>query len=106
MLELLKLLTEALVLRDAARKGMLSWKVMLTGFGFAIFLYATALPATLLYEKHPQYEWVFITALIIDAVAVLLFVIFGTRWYLRAKARYEAQSAAASTTTRSGRTPC
>jgi hypothetical protein len=63
MLELLKLLVDAFVLRDSARKGMLTWKVMLTGFGFALFLYATALPATLLYEKHPRYEWAFITAI-------------------------------------------
>jgi membrane protein YdbS with pleckstrin-like domain len=102
MLELLKLLVDAFVLRDSARKGMLTWKVMLTGFGFALFLYATALPATLLYEKHPQYEWVFITAITIDALAVILFMIFGTRWYLRAKARYEAQSVAQSTARSSG----
>jgi hypothetical protein len=35
--------------------------------------------------------------LLVDALAFILFMIFGTRWYLRAKARYEAQSVAQST---------
>jgi hypothetical protein len=35
--------------------------------------------------------------LLVDALVFILFMIFGTRWYLRAKARYEAQSVAQST---------
>ncbi|MGA7157713.1 MAG: hypothetical protein WBY53_12740 [Acidobacteriaceae bacterium] len=92
MFELFKLLTDALVLRDASRKGILTWKVMLFGFGFAIFLYVTALPATLLYEKHPQYLWFCLTTLAIDCVAFILFLIFGTRWYFRAIARAKARN--------------
>jgi hypothetical protein len=92
MFELFKLLIDGLVLRDASRKGILTWKVMLFGFGFAIFLYATALPAALLYEKHPQYLWLCLTTLAIDALAFILFLIFGTRWYFRATARAKAQA--------------
>ena len=92
MFELFKLLVDGLVLRDSARKGIFSWKVMLTGFGCAIFLYVTALPAGILYSNHPQYKWVFITAIIVDVIAVILIIIFGTRWYFRAIARVKAQN--------------
>ena len=91
MFEFFKLLFDGIVLRDSARKGLLTWKVALFGFGFAVLLYGTGLPATLLYQAHPQYKPLFIAALIFDAVAFVLFLIFGTRWYLRATARLKAE---------------
>ncbi len=86
MFELLKLLMDGLVLRDSARKGLLDWKVMLTGFGFVIFLYGTALPALLLYQRNPRYEWLFIATLCVDAGVFGLVMFFGARRYLRATA--------------------
>ena len=91
MLELIKLIVDGLVLRDGARKGILTWKVALVGIAFPILLYGTALPALILYQNHPQYKAVFIAAIAFDAVAFILFMIFGTRWYFRATARLNAQ---------------
>ena len=91
MLELIKLIVDGFVLRDSARKGLLTWKVALVGAGFAILLYGTGLPAALLYQTHPQYKPLFIAAIAFDAVAFVLFMIFGTRWYFRATARLKAQ---------------
>lgn len=91
MLELLKLIVDGLVLRDSARKGILTWKVFLVGLCFPILLYGTALPALLLYQAHPQYKPLFIAALVFDAVAFILFMIFGTRWYFRAMARLKTE---------------
>ena len=59
------------ILRDSVRKGLLNWNVMLTGFGFVIFLYGTALPAGLLYQRNPRYEWLFIDTLCVDAVVFI-----------------------------------
>jgi cytochrome c biogenesis protein CcdA len=92
MLELLKLLFDGAVLRDSAKKGLLSWKVILFAVGFVLLLYGTGLPATLLYQAHPQYKPLFIAALAFDGLMFILFMIFGTRWYLRATARLKAQS--------------
>ena len=94
MFELLKLLMDGLVLRDSARKGLVNWKVMLTGFGFVIFLYGTALPALLLYQRNPRYEWLFIATLSVDAVAFIVVMFFGIRWYFQASARHKEQNAA------------
>jgi hypothetical protein len=94
MLELIKLIVDGLVLRDGARKGILTWKVMLFGFGFAIMLYGTAVPAVVLYQNHPQYKPLFVAAIAFDAIAFILFMIFGTRWYLRATARLKAEQQA------------
>ncbi len=92
MIELLKLLMDGLVLRDTARKGLLNWKVVLTGFGFVIFLYGTGLPAGLLYQRNPRYEWLFIATLCVDAIAFILVIVLGTRWYFRATAARNEKS--------------
>jgi cytochrome c biogenesis protein CcdA len=91
MLELIKLLVDGVVLRDGARKGLLTWKVVLFAVAFVLLLYGTGLPATLLYQAHPQYKPLFIAAIAFDGLLFILFMIFGTRWYLRATARLKAQ---------------
>jgi cytochrome c biogenesis protein CcdA len=92
MLELIKLIVDAIVLRDSARKGLLTWKGVLFAIGFVLVLYGTGLPATLLYQAHPQYKPLFIAALAFDATIFILFMIFGTRWYLRATARLKSKN--------------
>jgi hypothetical protein len=94
VLELLKLITDFFVLRDSAQKGMVSWRVVLFGFGFAIFLFATGVPAANYYDKHPEASTMFYVVIGIDVLAFVLFMIFGTRWYLRGMARYRASLAA------------
>jgi cytochrome c biogenesis protein CcdA len=91
MLELIKLIVDGLILRDSARKGLLTWKVVLFAVGFVLVLYGTGLPATLLYQAHPQYKPLFIAAIVFDGTIFILFMIFGTRWYLRANARLKSQ---------------
>jgi cytochrome c biogenesis protein CcdA len=94
MLELLKLLFDGIVLRDSAKKGLLTWKVVLFAVGFVLLLYGTGLPATLLYQAHPQYKPLFIAALVFDGLMFILFMIFGTRWYFRARARLKVHQSA------------
>jgi cytochrome c biogenesis protein CcdA len=93
MLELIKLIIDGFVLRDSARKGLLTLKVVLFAVCFVLLLYGTGLPATLLYQAHPQYKPLFIAALAFDGLMFILFMIFGTRWYFRATARLKAQQA-------------
>jgi cytochrome c biogenesis protein CcdA len=92
MLELIKLIVDGLMLRDSARKGLLTWKIVFFAIGFVLLLYGTGLPALLLYQAHPQYKLLFIAAIVFDALLFILFMIFGTRWYFRATARLQAQS--------------
>lgn len=92
MLELLKLIVDSLTLRDSARKGLMSWKVIFFAAGFVLLLYGTGLPAVLLYQAHPQYKPLFIAAVVFDATLFVLFMIFGTRWYFRKTAALKAGS--------------
>jgi len=92
MLELIKLIVDGFMIRDGARKGLLTWKVVLFAICFVLLLYGTGLPATLLYQAHPQYKPLFIAALVFDGLMFISFMIFGTRWYFRATARLKAQS--------------
>lgn len=96
MFELLKLIADFFVLRDSAQKGMLSWKVMLTGFAFAAFLFGTLLPAFLYYQNHPAAKPLFIAVLVIDAIAYVAMMILGWRWYAQGMARYNSRQAEAA----------
>jgi hypothetical protein len=86
MLELLKIAWDVVVLRDGARKGQLTRRVLLAAAGFAVLEYAIGLPAILLYDKHPQLKPLFIAAMMLVAVNLVLFLIFGFRWYRRVSA--------------------
>ena len=92
--ELIKLINDYVQMKDTAEKGMLNWKVVLTGFGCAIFLFGTALPAWLYYQNHPDAKNFFYAVIAIDAVAWLAMMILGFRWYHRGMARWQAAQAA------------
>ena len=83
MIELLKLTWDAIVLRDAGRKRMLNWPLIIAGIGMAITLYVILIPAVLLWEKHPQYKPVFIAAVAVDTVMFLTYMFFAVRWWIR-----------------------
>ena len=83
MFELFKLFWDVVVLRDAAKKGQLDWRVWVIAIGFVLFLYGTGLPAVLLYESHPQYKALFIATLLVDGLAFVWLMVWGIRRYFR-----------------------
>jgi hypothetical protein len=80
MFELLKLIWDAVVLRDATRKGQVNWKVWPIAFGFVILLYAIALPAAALYQKGPQYKPLFVAAMALDGVVTVAMVVWALKY--------------------------
>jgi hypothetical protein len=86
MFELVKLLWDVSVLRDAGRKGQLNWRVWVVAVAFVLFLYGTGLPVAMLYDKHPQYKVLFVATLALDGLVFVWFIIWGVRRYLRLKA--------------------
>jgi heme A synthase len=87
MFELFKILWDVVVLRDATRKGQLNWRIWPMAFGLVLLLYGIGISAVLLYEKHPQYESLFIAALIFDAILFICFMWWAWRWQRQAAAR-------------------
>lgn len=83
MYEIFKLLWDVVVLRDAARKGQLNWRIWVYGFGFVVVEYAIALPAVMLYEKHPQYKPVFIAAMVLVVANAVFMMRWAWRWQSR-----------------------
>ena len=81
MFELFKIVWDLVVLRDAARRGQLNWRIWPMAFGFVLFLYGTGIPAVLLYEKHPQYEPLLIAAVIFDGILFICFMGWAWRWH-------------------------
>jgi hypothetical protein len=77
---------DIVVLRDAACKGQLNWRIWPIAFGFVLFLYGTGIPTVLLYEKHPQYEPLFIAAVIFDGILFICFMGWAWRWQSRQSA--------------------
>ena len=92
MFELLKLLFDGAVLREGARSGLLTWRVWAVAVGFVVLVWGIGLPAGLYYAAHPDAKWVFIATMSVLLVALMLFLIFGARWYLRATAALRANS--------------
>ncbi len=83
MFEILKILWDVFVLRDASRKGQMNWRIWAIAISFVLFLYGTALPVTLLYEKKPAYKPLFIATLALDGLVFVWFMTWGVRRYLR-----------------------
>ncbi|MGC1871422.1 MAG: hypothetical protein WA700_10735 [Acidobacteriaceae bacterium] len=83
MFELCKLIWDFVVLRDVAKKGQLNWRVWVYGFGFVLVEYGIALPAVLLYEKHPQYKPLFIGAIILVLINFVGAMCWAIRWRSR-----------------------
>jgi Na+/melibiose symporter-like transporter len=90
MFELVKLLWDLVMIRDASRRGLLSWRIWLLSFGVVIILYGTAVPAAMLWEKCPQYEAIFIAVMVVDGVGFVAFVIWAWRWQVRQRAQKRA----------------
>ena len=81
MVELLKLVWDVIVLRDSARKVLLSWRDFAFAVGFVLLLYGTGIPAVIDYQKHPSHKPLFIAALAFDLLLFVAFMIWGTRWW-------------------------
>lgn len=83
MFEILKIVWDLVVLRDAERKGQMNWRMWVIAISFVLFLYGTALPALLLYEKNPGYKPLFLATLALDGLAFVWFLIWSLRRYCR-----------------------
>ena len=80
MVEILKIVWDAVILRDGIRKGQLGWPKFLFAAGFAVLEYAIGVPATLLYVKHSQYKPLFIAAMILVVANLVGFIWIALRW--------------------------
>ena len=67
--------------RELNRILNLYGRMVALGIGFTVFLYATGVPATFLYEQHPQYKPLFVATLALDGIATVAFMWFAIRWY-------------------------
>lgn len=92
MLELVKLLFDSAVLRESARIGLLTRRVWAVAIGFVALVWGIGFPAGLYYAKHADAKWVFIAAMSFLLVALMIFIIFGARWYLRVTATLRVNS--------------
>jgi hypothetical protein len=85
--ELFKLFWDVVVIRDAARKGhKMSTGIVLRAIGFVVLLYVILLPATVLYQNHPQYKPVFIAALVLDGILAMPMFMWAMKWWLKQRA--------------------
>jgi len=86
MFELLKFLWDLVMVRDAYRRGLLTWRVWAVGIGLVLFLYGTCVPIALLWDKYPRYVPLFICVFAVDGVLVLAVMIWGWRMQARRRA--------------------
>lgn len=95
--ELFKAVWDVAVMRHYSREGMkLSAKDWVMAIGFVLLLYAIALPAALLYQNHPQYEWVLIAAMILDGILFVSGITWEIKWWIKHRAAALAASTQAN----------
>jgi len=58
--------------------------------GSVIFLYATAVPAAVLYQNHPQYKWVLIVTCVIDGILFIALFVWEVKWWIKHRAAARA----------------
>lgn len=92
MFEIFSMLWKVFVLRDSVKKGEMNWRVGAMSILFVVLLYAIGLPATILWVNHPQYEPVFILAMMLEVMLVIGFATLYFKWRARQKAAHAAQA--------------
>ena len=87
MIELIQIFWNLLMLREAKRRGEVKWQIWAFAIGFVVLLYAIGLPAAVLYQNHPQYQNLFIAAMVLDGIVAVAGFVWAWRlwWTLLAK---------------------
>ncbi|HEY1805273.1 MAG TPA: hypothetical protein VGG45_12435 [Terracidiphilus sp.] len=89
--ELFKIGWDLFTIRHYSRQGMkLSAGDYVVAIGAVIFLYATAVPAAVLYQNHPQYEWVLIATLAVDGIVFIALFVYEVKWWIKHRAAARA----------------
>lgn len=83
MFELFKILWDVVVLRDAARKGQLNWRIWPVAFGFVLLEYCVGLATVTFYTNNPEYKPLFIAVMILMAISFVCFLWWAWRWQTR-----------------------
>jgi len=87
MFELFKVGWDLFTIRHYSRQGMkLSAGDYFVAIGFVVFLYATAVPAAVLYQNHPQYKWVFIAVVAFDGIVAISMFVWEVKWWIKHRA--------------------
>ncbi len=89
--ELFKVCWDLFTIRHYSRQGMkLSAGDYFVAIGSVIFLYATAVPAAVLYQNHPQYKWVFIATCVFDGILRIALFVWEVKWWIKHRAAARA----------------
>jgi len=95
--ELFKIGWDLFTIRHYHRQGMkLSVGDYMVAIGFVIFLYATAVPAAVLYQNHPQYKWVLIATCAFDGIVFVAMFVWEVKWWIKHRAAALAARSAQS----------
>ena len=93
--ELFKACWDLFTIRHYQRQGMkLSAGDCVVAIGSVIFLYATAVPAAVLYQNHPQYKWVLIVTCVFDGILLIALFVWEVKWWIKHRAVARAAGSA------------
>lgn len=81
MIELIQIIWNFFMLRDAQKKGQLTARVWVLAIGFLFVVYGIGLPVSLLYIKNPAYKSLFVAAIVLVAISFGVVVWLGLKWH-------------------------
>lgn len=86
-MELIQILWDLFMLREAKRKGQLNWQVWAFAISFVVVLYGIGVPAAVLYQNHPQDKPVFIAAMVLDGIVAVVGFVWAWKLYRMLQAK-------------------
>lgn len=97
-MELIQIVWNLIMLRDAQKKGQLKARVWVLAIAFLVILYGVALPMMLYYVKHPNYLPLMVAAIALVAISFIVVVWLGLKWYFEGARAAQASKEAAQRT--------
>ncbi|HEY1903135.1 MAG TPA: hypothetical protein VGG56_11915 [Terracidiphilus sp.] len=81
MFEIFKIIWELFVAREYVRKGQLTLRKTLISTGLVLLGYLILVPASVLYQNHPEYKPLFIAAMVLAGIDFLFLFGLGIYWW-------------------------
>jgi len=81
LLEIFQIIWDLFRIRDSVRKGQLTLRKTLISTGLVLLGYLILVPASVLYQKHPEYKPLFIAAVVLAAIDFLFLFGLAIYWW-------------------------
>jgi hypothetical protein len=81
MFEIVQIIWDVFMMRRSVKDGSLTLRKGLIAFGLTALGYLLAVPASVLYDAHPQYKPLFIAGIVLAVLDFAFLIYLGIYWW-------------------------